>query len=79
MLPEKYIFFHAIFEKNISHKSFEIVEKRGKMRTEIRRFFKPILYPVYFMVLAKNRPAMLPEKQIVSQQEFLLKKSYFCT
>ena len=31
MLPEKYIFSYAIFEKNISHKSFEKVEKRGKM------------------------------------------------
>ena len=31
MQPEKYIFSYAIFEKNISHKSFEKVEKRGKM------------------------------------------------
>ena len=76
-------------KKNISHKSFEKVEKRGKM--EIKESSKLIWSykilscvqkyvdfsnPVYFMVPAKNRPAMLPEKQIFSWRYIFQEESF---
>ena len=86
--------FLCDFWKNISHKSFEKVEKRGKM--EIKEsskliwsykilscvqkyvdFSNPVnIRPVYFMVLAKNRPAMLPEKQIFSWRDIFQEESF---
>ena len=64
------------FEKK-SHKSFEKVEKRGEMEFKespnlfdhhaisIQKYVE-FSNPVYFMVIEKNRFAMLPEKYIFS-------------
>ena len=65
------------FERKKSHKSFEKVEKRGEMEIKespnlfdhhaisIQKYVE-FSNPVYFMVIDKNRFAMLPEKYIFS-------------